>query len=130
MVPSEGVEPPWPLGDDIRVTACSRSLRDYDGIWLGWEDLNLPYSRLSGGRLDQTQLHPNVEGHPWIEQGTRGLQSRALPLDQWPKWWTRSDLNRQPSACKADALPIGATGPNGILGGIRTRNLQLERLAI
>ena len=26
-------------------------------------------------------------------------------------WWTQSDSNRQPSACKADALPFGAMGP-------------------
>lgn len=32
-------------------------------------------------------------------------------------WWRRWDLNPQPSACKADALPIGATPP--LIGGFR-----------
>ena len=26
-------------------------------------------------------------------------------------WWTQPDLNRQPLACKASALPVGAMGP-------------------
>ena len=26
-------------------------------------------------------------------------------------WWTQPDLNRQPPACKAGALPVGAMGP-------------------
>ena len=35
----------------------------------------------------------------------------ALPIELMELWWTWPGSNRQPPACKAGALPIGATGP-------------------
>jgi hypothetical protein len=29
-------------------------------------------------------------------------------------WWRRADSNRHPPACKAGALPVRATPPNGV----------------
>ena len=32
------------------------------------------------------------------------------------RWWTWSDLNRQPPRCKRGALPVRATGPYEVSG--------------
>lgn len=36
---------------------------------------------------------------------------QVLPVGSTRRWWTQPDSNRQHSACKTDALPLGAIGP-------------------
>lgn len=43
--------------------------------------------------------------HRGVEPISVSLPETALPIELMELWWTQSDLNRPPSACKADALP-------------------------
>lgn len=56
----------------------------------------------------------------------------AISLSATPQrnWWTRTELNRQPPACKAGALPIELRGPSGGCGWDRTSVTRLKRTVL
>ena len=77
---------------------------------VGRRRLELPTSRLSGVRSNQLSYRPTklpMQHASPLTPKTSAWQLSACQAEarQNESWWSQTESNRRPSACKADALP-------------------------
>ena len=76
-------------------------------------------------RADPERTEIGSDERPRPSDSMRGYhESSAVEGDLGSCWWRRADSNRHPPACKAGALPIRATPPEGLT---QASKLRVER---
>ncbi len=127
MVPTVGLEPtslarPAPRAG---VSACSTTSAKLGIVAAHWRIAPHPCARF----WRPTTLTSIAIGQDRSRQSCTNRRAAAckavallVELNRPGMWWTWRDSNSHPSACKAAALPIGATGPSQSWWAIRESN--------